>query len=72
MVLTSQQITEAALHLPEGERLGITAALWKSLGGSDEALADLQALARAHALDTGEVRPKTHEEVFRNARRALG
>jgi hypothetical protein len=72
MVLTSQQITEAALHLSERERLGVTAALWKSLGGNDEALADIQALARAHELDSGQVQPKTHDEVFRNARAALG
>jgi hypothetical protein len=72
MVLTSQQITDAALHLSERERLGVTAALWKSLGGNDEALADIQALSRAHELDSGQVKPKTHDEVFRNARAALG
>ncbi|MCF3651604.1 hypothetical protein [Synoicihabitans lomoniglobus] len=72
MVLTSQQITEAALHLSERERLGVTAALWKSLGGNDEALADMQALARSHELTSGEVSAKTHDEVFKNARAGLG
>ena len=72
MILSPQQITDAALHLPERERLGVTAALWKSLGGNEESLADLAALARAHELDAGAVSPKPHEEVFRNARAALG
>jgi hypothetical protein len=72
MVLSLQQITDAALHLPERDRLGVTAALWKSLGGNDEALADIQALARAHELDSGQVQPKSHADVFRNARAALG
>lgn len=72
MVLTSQQITEAALRLSERERLGVTATLWKSLGGNDEAIADIQALARAHELDSGKVSPKSHTDVFRNARASLG
>ena len=72
MVLSLQQITDAALHLSARERLEVTAALWKSLGGNDEALADIQALTRAHELDSGQVQPKTHPDVFRNARAALG
>ena len=71
MVLTSQQITEAALHLPASERLGITTALLKSLGSNDEALADIAALARAQDLDSGKIQPKAHDDVFRNARAAL-
>jgi hypothetical protein len=50
----------------------VTAVLWKSLGGNDEVLADMQALTRAHELDSGQVQPKTHADVFRNARAALG
>ena len=72
MVLTTQQITDAALHLSERERLGIASALWRSLGGNEEALADLAALARAHELDSGTVQPKTQQEIFRNARATLG
>jgi hypothetical protein len=72
MALSLQQITEAAMHLPERDRLGVTAALWKSLGGNDEALADIQALSRAHELDSGHVQPKSHSDVFRNARAAIG
>ena len=33
MVLSLQQITEAALHLNERDRLDVTTALWRSLGG---------------------------------------
>jgi hypothetical protein len=72
MVLSTQQITDAALHLPERDRLDVAAALWKSLGGNEEAIADLAALARAHQLDSGKVQPKSHTDVFRNARAALG
>jgi hypothetical protein len=71
MVLSLQQITEAALHLNERDRLDVTAALWRSLGGNDEAVCDLAALARAHELDSGKVQPKSHSDVFSNARAAL-
>ncbi|MBC8040500.1 MAG: type II toxin-antitoxin system Phd/YefM family antitoxin [Opitutaceae bacterium] len=40
--------------------------------GNDEVLADIQALSRAHELDSGQVQPKAHDEVFRNSRAALG
>jgi hypothetical protein len=72
MVLSLQQITEAALHLSERKRLGVTAALWKSLGGNDGALVDIQALSRAQELYSGQVQPKSHAEVFGNARASLG
>jgi hypothetical protein len=72
MVLSTQQITDAALHLPERARLDVAAALWKSLGGNEEAIADLAALARAHEIDSGQVQPKSQADVFRNARAALG
>lgn len=72
MVLSTQQITDAALHLPERERMDVAAALWRSLGGNEESLNDLAALSRAHELDSGAVQPKTQSEVFRNARASLG
>jgi hypothetical protein len=72
MVHSAQQITDAALDLPERERFGVAAALWRSLGGNEESLNDLAALARAHELDSGAVKPKTQAEVFLNARGALG
>jgi len=72
MVFSTQQITDAALQLSERERLRVTTALWKSLGGNDEALADIAALGRAHEVESGQVQSRTQAEVFGNARRALG
>lgn len=71
-LLSTQQITDAALQLPERERLGIAAALWRSLGGNEEALADLDAHPRTHELDSGAVSPKSQQEVFAKARATLG
>ena len=71
MAATTQQVTEAALRLPDRERLSVATAIWKSLGASDDALADLAALARAQELDAGKVAPRTHAEVFGHARAAL-
>lgn len=71
MVLSPQHIIDAALHLSERERLGVAATPWRSLGGNEEAIADLADLVRAHELDSGAVQPKRKEDVFRNARAAL-
>ena len=72
MSSNTQQITDAALKLPEKDRLQVASAIWKSVGGSAEHLADLAALARSHELDTGTVTPKTQTEVFKKARAVLG
>ncbi|MBI3884136.1 MAG: hypothetical protein HY302_00140 [Opitutae bacterium] len=71
MTANTQQITEAALKLPERDRLRVATAIWRSFGASDDALADLAALSRSHELETGQVQPKTQGEVFKNARAAL-
>ncbi len=70
--MSTQQITEAALKLPESDRLQVASAIWKSMGASDELLADLAALARSHELESGQVTPKTQTEVFNKARAVLG
>ena len=72
MTAGAKQVTEAALKLPEQDRLQVASAIWKSVGGSDDQLADLIALARAHELDTGKVTPKSQAEVFQKARAVLG
>jgi hypothetical protein len=72
MTAGAKQITEAALKLPEHDRLQVASAIWKSVGGSDEHLADLAALARAQEIETGKVTPKTQTEVFQKARAVLG
>jgi hypothetical protein len=71
MPVTTQQVTKAALQLPDRERLSVATAIWKSLGASDETLADFAALARAQELDAGKIAPQTQSEVFGLARAAL-
>lgn len=71
MVATSEQITDAALRLPDRERFELATAIWKSLGASDDVLADLTAFIRAQQLDSGRVAPRTHAEVFGRARTAV-
>jgi len=68
MTAGAKQITEAALKLPEQDRLQVASAILKSMGGTKEHLADLAALAKAHELDSGKVTPKTQTEVFQKAR----
>lgn len=72
MSATPPQVTEAALRLPECDRLNVAAAIWKSVGALEEALNDLAALLRSHELESGQVTPKTQPEVFKNARAASG
>jgi len=69
---STQQITEAALKLPERDRLQVASAIWKSVGGDNEHLADLAALARAMEFETGQAKPKSQTEVFAKARAVLG
>ena len=71
MTARAQQITDAALQLPERDRLSVATAIWKSMGASDDSLADLAAVTRAHELDSGKVTPKTQAEIFKTARAVL-
>jgi hypothetical protein len=68
MTAGAKQITEAALKLPEQDRLQVASAILESVGGANAQLADLAALARTQELDTGKVKPKTQAEVFQKAR----
>jgi hypothetical protein len=68
----TQQITEAALKLPERERLQVASMIWQSVGGTEAHLADLAALARAKEFETGQAEPKSQTEVFAKARAVLG
>lgn len=72
MSATPQQVTEAALRLPERDRLRVAAAIWKSVGAPEEALNDLAALVRSHELESGQITPKTQAEIFKNSRAAMG
>lgn len=71
MSASPQQVTEAALRLPQRDRLRVAEAIWKSVGAPEETLNDLTALVRSHELESGKVTPKTQTEVFKNARAAL-
>jgi len=71
MTVCTKQITEAALKLPDRERLRIATAIWKSFGASEDSVADLDALVRSHELETGKDAPKTQAEVFKKARAGL-
>ena len=68
MTAGAKQIAEAALKLPEQDRLQVASVILNSVGGTGEHLADLAALARAHEVDSGKVTPKTQNEVFQKAR----
>lgn len=68
MTAGAKQITEAALKLPEQDRLQVASAILESVGGADAHLADLAALTRAQELDMGKVKPKTQADVFQKAR----
>ena len=68
MITGAKQITEAALKLPEQDRLQVASAILNSVGGAEAHLADLAALARSNELDSGKVTPKTQQEVFQKAR----
>jgi hypothetical protein len=71
MAVKRQQITEAALKLPNRDRLHLATAIWQSFGASEDSIADLVALARSHELETGNVKPKSQKEVFAKARAVL-
>jgi hypothetical protein len=68
MTAGAKQITEAALKLPEKDRLQVASAILESVGGTAAHLADLAALARSNELAAGKVVPKTQAEVFQKAR----
>jgi hypothetical protein len=72
MTAGAKQVTEAALKLPERDRLQVASAILQSVGGSEEHLADLAALARAQEFETGKVTSKSQAEVFQKARAVLG
>ena len=74
--MTTQPLTEQAMALPLDERVGLAEALWQSIGeglatgGEREAIE--QAARRDAELTSGAASGRTHEEVMRTARRAIG
>jgi putative addiction module component (TIGR02574 family) len=74
--MSIDQIAAEALRLPRQERAKLAESLWESLVDPFEVPAatdDVEALAlaaeRDRQLETGEVRPLTHEEMMARLRR---
>jgi hypothetical protein len=65
--MSIQQLTTEAMALPISERVSLAQALWQSI---DAGLAE--AFRRDEELASGVVQGRTHEEVMRAARRAVG
>jgi hypothetical protein len=74
--MSGKQIKEEAMALPLSERVSLAQALWESidagLGLADERAAVSEAVARDQELSSGAVAGRTHEQVIRAARRAIG
>jgi putative addiction module component (TIGR02574 family) len=73
--MSTAQIKELALSLPDQERADLAQALWESLDASffpvsEEFLAELE--RRDQKISSGEVSCHTHEEVMAKAKRVLG
>jgi len=73
--MSTAQIKELALSLPDRERADLAQALWESLDSSffpvsEEFLVELE--RRDKKISSGEVSCHTHEEVMAKARRVLG
>lgn len=71
MVMSVQQVTNAALQLSDSDRRRVASVIWASLAPVNETAADLVALTRDRELTDGTVRPLTHAQVFSTARAAL-
>ncbi|MEY2879731.1 MAG: putative addiction module component [Verrucomicrobiota bacterium] len=74
--MSNQQLTTAAMALPLAERVSLAQSLWQSIdaGLTDTTEADAlrTAIRRDEELSSGTVAGRTHEEVMRAARRAIG
>jgi putative addiction module component (TIGR02574 family) len=74
--MSTQQLTSEAMALPISERVSLAQTLWQSIDEGLAAAKDREAIAEAirrdGELSSGEVQGRTHEEVMRAARRAIG
>ena len=74
--MSTQQLTTEAMALPISERVSLAQTLWQSIdpglavAKARESLAE--AILRDEELSSGVVQGRTHEEVMRAARRAVG
>jgi len=76
MSLTAEQVLEAALALPEAERVEVAVRLQESVGGfADAELAaewDKEIAERLRAIDAGEVELLSEEDVNNRLRAKYG
>lgn len=74
--MSTEQLIADAMALPLAERVSLAQALWEridaGLPDTNEAAAVREAIRRDEELSSGKVAGRTHEEVKRAARRALG
>jgi Putative addiction module component len=74
--MATQTLAEQVLALPLEERIGLAEALWKSIGhglaAGDEREATEQALRRDAEISSGAAVSRSHDEVMKSARRAIG
>ena len=76
--MTTTEITNQVLALPPAERAAIAQRVWESIEDDNEVVSpesDAEAISIAQRRDeeiaSGDVAQRTHEEVMRNARRAI-
>jgi putative addiction module component (TIGR02574 family) len=74
--MSGPQIKQEAMALPLSERASLAQALWESIepgvADADENAALDEAVDRDRELASGAVAGRTHEQVMRAARRAIG
>lgn len=74
--MSTEQLTEEAMALPLADRVSLAQALWQSIDAGvadpDELAAVQEAAARDKDLSSGKVSGRSHEEVMKSARKAIG
>jgi hypothetical protein len=74
--METRQLTEQLMALPLAERVDLAEALWQSIGeglrAGEEREAITQARRRDAELASGSASGRTHDEVMKAARRAIG
>ncbi len=74
--MNTNPLIDQAMALPLEDRVGLAEALWQSIGEGlevgDEAEALAQAARRDAEMTAGAVAGRSHEDVMRAARRAIG
>ena len=74
--METRQLTEQLMALPLAERVDLAEALWQSIGeglrAGEEQEAIIQARRRDAELASGSASARSHDEVMKAARRAIG